>query len=427
MFQYINYINVIIYSETVFVAQLFASVLPKRKGYPLRLLLTSVIGVALAFFFPLIPISNFWGKWAYSVFMYVYLLTLSFFSVVLCVKGRFTAYLFCAVGGYSLHHLAGTIDAIVRPFIFADYVGFSDPFYAMFHFAIVLVEYTLIVLFFMRNSKMKLLMSKKRVVVLTLVIILLNIVLSSLAMFTGETSSAMVISITDLYNLATSILAVYILSGMLEQEYLEKENEIINGLYKENIRQYEISRATLSSLHDLKHRINVVMDGKYALTESEKKDISDKIFIFDSIAKTGNDTLDIILTQKIMLCYQYGIEFDCIVDGEKLSFMDVYDLFSLFGNAIDNAIEAVRRQEEGKPRLISLTVKGTDQYVSVHLENTFNGQIKISDGIPETNKEDKISHGFGIRSMYNITNKYDGSMTITVNEDIFNLDIFFQR
>lgn len=424
MFTYINLINLVIYIETFAAAQLFAYTFPKRNNYPLRVAAGFVLGAVIAYFVPFVRVGNFWFGWAYSVVMFSSLLVLALGSVAVCVKDDFTGYLFCAVEGYALHHLTATIDGMLSPVLFGDNAGFMNPMYCVYHLVLVLVIYVVYISYYAKNFKTTRIVSNQRAIHLATLVVLLNIAVSSLATL-SDAVDALPISIKDIYNFVTCCLVLFLLHSVLKQENLEREVEIINELYKENIRQYEISKATMASLHDLKHCINSVMDGKIDLSEREKQDINDKIFIFDSMTKTGNDTLDIILTQKMMQCHQYGIEFDCIADAKSLSFMDTYDIFSLFGNALSNAIEAVCREKEGETRLISLVVKTSGAYLSIHLENTFSGKIIMTDGLPETIKDDRFSHGFGVKSMYSIADKYDGALSITVEGELFILDMLF--
>jgi sensor histidine kinase regulating citrate/malate metabolism len=116
-----------------------------------------------------------------------------------------------------------------------------------------------------------------------------------------------------------------------------------------------------------------------------------------------------------------------MVDASRLSFLDVYDLYSLVGNALSNAIEATSKVEDGKAKYITFIVKGTEKYTSIHIENPFVGQVIMEHNLPITNKQDKGSHGFGVKSMKNIVSKYDGKVTLTVKDNIFNVDILFNR
>ena len=60
-------------------------------------------------------------------------------------------------------------------------------------------------------------------------------------------------------------------------------------------------------------------------------------------------------------------------------------------------------------------------------ENYFKGKLAFEDGLPLTTKEDKESHGFGMRSLRMIVKKYGGELTASVSDDIFHLNIIFSR
>lgn len=429
MFSYINNLNLLIYLESVVMAQALAYSLEKRNAYPLRLLLATLLFSALSYLFPLAEIPFFWGAWAYAVLMYVSLLLLTMLSVAVCVKAGWIKCLFCAVGGYAAHHLAGALsDILIRLFYGNGMNSLFAPMELTLHLISLILVYAAMLYIFYGNRNVQIPMDRGQVVFLSTLVVLVNIVITSLDMLSGFYGNEVIRdTIHDLYNAVTTLLALFILFSILERGHLEREVEIINNLYRENMRQYEVSKATMESLHDLRHRINALMAAKAGLTEEERQEISDKIFLFDSRVKTGNETLDIILAEKKMMCYQYGIEFDCMVDGARLAFMDVYDIYSLFGNSLSNAIEAVCRQGKDEPRLIFLSIRGGEGYVAIHLENTFGGQISLVNGIPHTSKEDENAHGFGLKSMERIVKQYGGVMTITVKDELFHLDILFDR
>lgn len=75
-------------------------------------------------------------------------------------------------------------------------------------------------------------------------------------------------------------------------------------------------------------------------------EIEKSVSLYDANVKTGNTVLDTILTEKSLLCYKKGIILSCVADGENIAFMEDADVYSLFGNALDNAIEAVLKLEE---------------------------------------------------------------------------------
>ena len=117
------------------------------------------------------------------------------------------------------------------------------------------------------------------------------------------------------------------------------------------------------------------------------------------------------------------ITLSCIADGEALDFVEPVELYSLFGNALDNAIEAVERLDDPERRSIGLVVRRTGDMVSVHVENYFDGNARFDeDGMPITHKEDQLNHGFGVRSMKMIVEGLGGSFSVGSHDDIFHMD-----
>ena len=103
--------------------------------------------------------------------------------------------------------------------------------------------------------------------------------------------------------------------------------------------------------------------------------------------------------------------------------MEPTDLYSFFGNALDNAIEAVERLDDPERRSIGLVVRRTGDMVSVHVENYFDGQVSFDgEGLPQTRKADEANHGFGVRSMRMIAEGLGGSLNCNASGDVFSLD-----
>jgi sensor histidine kinase regulating citrate/malate metabolism len=150
--------------------------------------------------------------------------------------------------------------------------------------------------------------------------------------------------------------------------------------------------------------------------------------VYDATVRTGNEALDTILTEKRLLCEGEGITLTCMADGHALDFLAPSELYALFGNALDNAIEATRQVPEGG-RSISLGVRRVGDMVSIHVENTCVGQASFADGLPQTTKltgdgtRDTTNHGIGTRSMRALAERYDGIFSAAQRGDVFCLDI----
>lgn len=119
-----------------------------------------------------------------------------------------------------------------------------------------------------------------------------------------------------------------------------------------------------------------------------------------------------------------NIQISCIADGTLLNFMAPADIYSLFGNALDNAIESVAELEPAK-RTVGLFIKSVQNMISIHIENYFEGERVLVNGLPKTTKGDEEYHGYGMLSMRAITEKYNGTLAVEITDNIFSLNILF--
>ena len=75
--------------------------------------------------------------------------------------------------------------------------------------------------------------------------------------------------------------------------------------------------------------------------------------------------------------------------------------------------------------MVSLSLEKKDYFIYVHAENYFSGKLSYSGGLPKTTKSDGGLHGYGIKSIRMLTDKYGGSTKIDTKEDRFMLDLMF--
>lgn len=111
-----------------------------------------------------------------------------------------------------------------------------------------------------------------------------------------------------------------------------------------------------------------------------------------------------------------------MADGDLLGFMSDADIYSLFGNILDNATEASVKVEAGW-RAISLRVKRAANMVLVHSDNYFNGRLKYSNGNLVTSKDNTADHGYGVMSIKRVAEKYGGSVSLSAAGNVFSLDV----
>lgn len=206
------------------------------------------------------------------------------------------------------------------------------------------------------------------------------------------------------------------------------EKRFADKLLDDAKKQYEAFRNSVDYVnikcHDLKHELNALKKNG-GINAEKVGEIAKGVELYEAFAHTGNETLDMLLTEKNLACINSGITLLYMADGAALGRMDETDIYSLFGNLLDNAIEHVRDADADK-RFIRLFVKESGGMVAVHEENPLMSETEVEDGLPITTKADKHDHGFGMKSMRRTAKKYGGDLRVSTDGGMFRADIMLQ-
>ena len=244
--------------------------------------------------------------------------------------------------------------------------------------------------------------------------------------FTTIYTSELFIIRTIIDSMAVAMLYLY--HELLQQTAERVEAETVKNILELQYSQYQITKESMDIVnqkyHDLKHQIVTLKDSINNQDSSEYLDrmLSD-IKKYETRYNTGNSVLDTILSAQALKCQARGIEFTCVADGQAISFMDPMDISALFGNAIDNAIEGTEKLTKNEEKLIHLTVDKQKSFVRIYVENRYGGSIKFYHQLPLSTKKDKNLHGFGVKSMKQIAEKYGGSLVTEAEDRWFKLSI----
>ena len=99
------------------------------------------------------------------------------------------------------------------------------------------------------------------------------------------------------------------------------------------------------------------------------------------------------------------------------------DICSIFGNALDNAIECELKIPDKEKRLIHVTVSQQKNFLMIRVENYFEGVLRQKEGSFATTKKEKQFHGYGIKSIKYTVDKYGGAVHIDAEKQWFDLKI----
>lgn len=228
--------------------------------------------------------------------------------------------------------------------------------------------------------------------------------------------------IRDIFNIRTlvDLAGVVILLAYHVQRcqlHTRKELDAIKNILQNQYVQYRQSRESIDLInrkyHDLKHQIAVLR----AEEDPERRaaflnEMEAEIQQYEAQNKTGNPVLDTVLTGKSLYCAKHQIKLTCVADGSAIGFMDVMDICTVFGNALDNAIEYELSIKDKEKRLIHLEVSVRRGFLVVRCENYYEGTLVCRDGLPVTTKADTDYHGYGLKSIRYTVEKYGGTMTV---------------
>lgn len=426
MFDSIQFVNAQIMLELLLAEHLFAHLLEHRSHYLIRLAISAFLCLSAAFFFP-VPVEQITTILRVGTFMYLWFFVYSGIGILICYDENIWSILFCCCAGYTVQHLAASLHTPCYRFLEFFQIPYSD---CAAYLSTLVVPYTVCYYIFSKDIKRlkKINIDNKRLLLLSFVALMVDIVAGLITQIMSMRNMQVeYVTRLQLYGALSCVFILSVQFGLLSNRSLELELGVVSRMLQEQEKQYQMSRDNIDIInqkcHDLKHQIHKLQTDAGIIEKAALDEIVQAVDIYDASVATGNRALDVILTEKKLLCEGSGITFTCMADGNSIQFIAPGDIYSLFGNALDNAIEAVSRIQDSEQRIISLTVTLKGNMLSIHVENYFSGTLEFEDGLPKTIKNDTAYHGFGMKSMRTVAEKYNGYLTAKTQDHIFHLNL----
>ncbi len=435
------YFYKILFAAEILVAEfLFVFRLKKRKHFFFRFAAMCALVLAAAAAYPVgfAAADTFW----YSSLMFFAIFALTIPGLWLCFDESVLNLFFCAMAAYTTQHfayeLANLLLALImqgRSPLLGMYteetisIGFNREtlLFVVGYLLCYLAAYTVMYLFFSRRLKkgrgMK--VRSKSMMFLIAAGLLADIFFNSVLVYNDETDFVSEI-VSYLTNMLCCALLLYAQFELLQTSEAERELALVNRLRRQEREQYELSKENIDLInmkcHDMRHQLREIGVSR-SMPEDVIREMERAISMYDAIVKTGNVALDIVLTEKSLQCTRGGVRLTCMADGAALSFMGESDIYSLFGNALDNAFDAVLRLDASE-RVVSLRVYRTGDMVTVSVRNPYAGALSFDEnGLPRTTKGSAHYHGFGVRSIMQTAEKYGGNASVTASGGVFALHV----
>ena len=435
--------KIIFVIEILFSMHLLSFYLPKKKYPVCRYILTILSCLLIAIIFPLFK--NVSYSWWYSSIMFFILFTCCAISLYFVYNISIQNIFLISITAYTSQHLAYQAYNVLTTFLSIEeklsFISYGDiplnvniTYLNIISFSILLIVYVIIytivfVIFNERINKDEAKISNFSIVLISGLILLIDIIINSIIIYSDKFQGKEVSIIICTYNILCCLMVLFLLFNILNIKQLKTELTITSQLLNKAEEQYKQNKENVDLInikcHDLKHQIRN-FGNKANISNETVKELENIINIYDSNIKTNNDALDLILTEKSLLCQKKNINLKCFADCSKLNFITEADLYSLFGNMIDNAIEAVTKIEDVNKRSISLIVRNALSCTSIFISNYYEGKIILdNNGMPKTTKANNGYHGYGLKSIKLIVDKYDGDFKIDIKDNIFMIQILF--
>lgn len=368
-----------------------------------------------------------------SLFLFALLLAILALIVAWSYKCNFWTALFCATAGYTMQNMLSGLQTLLTILVNhqANNTAQNVEFIAIYYVIPLIFYAACYFLFIDRIGKNDLTPVKDPAMLLMFLVVVFLIIGFDLVVKT-ITHTGIRFNLLIMLRLIHSSLCAFVLFAEYEilvaRQSRNKKIEI-ERLLAERQKQYELNKQTIDAInikcHDIRHQIRHLSDNNTHVDQAVLDDIAQAVKVYDSSVQTGNEALNTILTEKSFACSGENIVLACIADGSLLNFMSPSDIYVFFGNALDNAIEAVSKIQNPERRSITLNVTQRGNMVVINIENYFSDAPTFIDDSLVTSKEDHFNHGFGVRSMELIAKHYNGNIHVGVNGDVFYLNAFF--
>lgn len=230
------------------------------------------------------------------------------------------------------------------------------------------------------------------------------------------------------FSLVIDFSIIYLVNGMLKKIQLEKEVTALSAQRQAEQRYYEIAEKDMGEMeaircdfrNQLKHIYSLLEPGMHNKEVKEILEHSSENLRSSSLKRyCENAIVNAVLTIKIKAAWEKDIAVtsDCSI-AENIGIEEI-DLCSLFTNLMDNAMEACEKIQNSETRWISVKAGVRGGYLTVKMENPYVHDILRDKDRILTSKKDHRNHGYGLKLIKEIVDKYDGNMEIDTQGSIF--------
>lgn len=217
-------------------------------------------------------------------------------------------------------------------------------------------------------------------------------------------------------------------TGAMVSAQMERSDLLQKEMLNEKRRQqYLVQKETIEAVnrkyHDLKHYITAMETMENEELRGCVQAMRREIEPYESMQRTGSEVMDVLLAERMEECRKKGIRLVPYVDGRPLGFLSTIDLCVIFGNAMDNAIEATEKLTYVNMKEISVKIGVSDQLLILRFQNYYEGPLRYKGDRLLTGKADGANHGYGLENIRAAAARYGGTVACEAENQEFSLNI----
>lgn len=407
--------------EVLIAELLFFHSLQRKNKFWLRFTVSVLISI-----FIVSQLSFAWTTTFSRFIMLFVILAISFLCMLVSYNESTSCIVSACIAGIATQHIANkTIGLFLLIPSANQIISQSDFLSALVEIVISFIIYLLIYVFY--ASKFRPDKGSIQSTLLSFTLVLTCIGINRLVT-DHEEANVYYKAASCLYAIVCCIFSLTIQFYFSKWQQEKAEAMVIKQLLSASEKQYEQWKTMVQinniHTHDLKHMLNKIekLSGKDAIEIPDLTPIRKSLENFSPLVKTGNEVIDVLLRNMDTLCKDQNIRFNCVSYTDELGKFDSMSLYFLFANAIDNARAGANTVSDPEKRLIDVSLKQFGDSVIIHIWNYFDGNLVMKDGLPVSQRSEE-GHGFGLKSIKMLVDKFEGAMKAQPEGDVFHLNI----
>ena len=345
-------------------------------------------------------------------------------AVFICFDVSFWSSMFLASSGYITQNIASCIKALLRNSTLSSRLMASTP--GVLFVDLLVYGGTGLAAFFIFRSyagKGESEFNNRLKAVFSVIVLFVCAGVIRVDAILGVQSGGYSYGVQDrLYQILCSCFILALQYGVLERADMFRQMDAMRELIHQQRVQFETSKQNAQVINEACHDLKKMLsDFRGRLSKKQIDALQLRIGGVAAVARTGNEILDVLLMEKAALCMQKEIQITCYASEADLDFLEDIDLYFLMNNLLTNAMEATEKMPAGE-RFITINVSRSGDMALIHMENSCEGPVEMENGLPKSQRDPRY-HGFGMKSVARLVDKYDGSLAVKYMDQVFCVDI----